>query len=102
MTKGYACIKGLQVADLYYGESRLLRSQKRGDDGSFAPARYRFEGDAERAEAVYRGMHPLTPADVADAVVYCATRPPHVNISEVVLMPVDQSSATLVRRDEAF
>lgn len=58
----------------------------------------RFDGDAERADKVYAGMQPLTPADVADAVVYCATRPAHVNISEIILMPVAQSSATLVSR----
>ncbi len=58
----------------------------------------RFAGDVARADAVYAGMQPLTAADVADAVVYCATRPAHVNISEVVLMPVDQSSPTMVHR----
>ncbi|MFQ5570180.1 MAG: SDR family NAD(P)-dependent oxidoreductase [Rhodothermales bacterium] len=60
----------------------------------------RFGGDEARAGAVYAGMQPLTPVDVADAVVYCASRPPHVNISEVILMPVDQSSATMVHREE--
>ena len=60
----------------------------------------RFDGDVERADAVYDGVQPLTPADVADAVVYCATRPRHVNISEVILMPVDQSSATMVHRED--
>ncbi len=61
----------------------------------------RFHGDAARAGRVYEGMTPLTGADVADAVVWCATRPPHVNISEVILMPVAQSSATMVHRDPA-
>lgn len=61
----------------------------------------RFEGDAERADDVYARLTPLTPADVADAVLYCATRPAHVNISEILLMCVDQSNATLVnRRDD--
>jgi len=58
----------------------------------------RFEGDAERADDVYAHMTPLTPEDVADAVLYCATRPAHVNISEILLMCVDQSNATLVNR----
>ena len=62
----------------------------------------RFKGDEKRAAAVYEGMDPLTADDIADAVLYCATRPPHVNISEILLMPTDQSSATMVfRRDEA-
>lgn len=60
----------------------------------------RFHGDVVRAAQPYRGMTPLTPDDVADAILYSLTRPPHVNISEVVLMPTDQSSSTLVYRRE--
>ncbi|MBA3895384.1 MAG: SDR family NAD(P)-dependent oxidoreductase, partial [Gemmatimonadales bacterium] len=45
----------------------------------------RFRGDEERAKRVYHGYQPLTPADVADAVLYCATRPPHVNIDQIIL-----------------
>jgi 3-hydroxy acid dehydrogenase/malonic semialdehyde reductase len=60
----------------------------------------RFHGDRDRADRVYAGMTPLTPADVADAVLYCATRPPHVDIAEIVMMPVDQASTTLVHRRE--
>ncbi|MBD2416306.1 SDR family oxidoreductase [Anabaena cylindrica FACHB-243] len=58
----------------------------------------RFHGDTERAKKVYAGLTPLTPDDVADAIFFCATRPTHVNINEVILMPVDQASATLVNR----
>ncbi|MBD2164835.1 SDR family oxidoreductase [Calothrix membranacea FACHB-236] len=58
----------------------------------------RFHGDTERAKKVYQGVQPLTPEDVADVVFFCTTRSPHVNINEVVLMPVDQASATLVNR----
>jgi 3-hydroxy acid dehydrogenase / malonic semialdehyde reductase len=58
----------------------------------------RFHGDAERAGKVYDSVHPLTGADVADAVLFCATRPAHVNINEVVMMPVAQGSATMVYR----
>ncbi|MEQ9104643.1 MAG: SDR family NAD(P)-dependent oxidoreductase [Rhodothermales bacterium] len=58
----------------------------------------RFEGDSDRADSVYANMTPLTPEDVADAILWCATRPPHVNISEVLMMCVDQSHATLVNR----
>lgn len=50
----------------------------------------RFKGDKERAAAIYAEMQPLTANDIADAVLYCATRPSHVNISEVVIMPTDQ------------
>ena len=58
----------------------------------------RFRGDKERAGKVYQGLTPLSPDDIADAVVYCATRPPHVNISEMIVMPTDQASPTLVHR----
>ena len=61
----------------------------------------RFGGDRDRADAVYNGMTPLTGDDIAEVVVWTAMRPPHVNISEVVLMPVAQSSSTLVDRSGA-
>jgi len=58
----------------------------------------RFHGDSERAGKVYQGLKPLTPADIADAVLVCASRPPHVNISLMVVMPTAQASATVVHR----
>lgn len=58
----------------------------------------RFRGDAERAKAVYQGMTPLSPEDVADAIVWVVTRPRHVNVGEVVLWPTDQASTTVVHR----
>lgn len=58
----------------------------------------RFHGDNERADKVYQGLTPLTADDVADVVFFCATRSPHVNINQVILMPVDQASTTLVNR----
>ncbi|KST61957.1 SDR family oxidoreductase [Mastigocoleus testarum] len=58
----------------------------------------RFHGDRDRAKKVYQGMTPLTPDDVADVVFFCATRPIHVNINDVILMPTEQASATLVHR----
>lgn len=60
----------------------------------------RFHGDKERAAQPYRGMTPLTADDVADAVLYSLTRPPHVNVNEIVLLPTDQASSTLVYRRE--
>ena len=59
----------------------------------------RFEGDAARAEAAYAKTEPLRPEDVADVVVWVATRPARVNISDVVLMPTTQSSVTMVKRN---
>jgi serine 3-dehydrogenase len=58
----------------------------------------RFHGDTERAKKVYHGLTPLTPDDIADVVFFCATRSPHVNINQVILMPVDQASTILVNR----
>ncbi|MBE9199695.1 MULTISPECIES: SDR family oxidoreductase [unclassified Nodularia (in: cyanobacteria)] len=58
----------------------------------------RFHGDHARADKVYQGVTPLTPDDVADVIFFCVTRSPHVNINELILMPVDQASATLVHR----
>ncbi len=58
----------------------------------------RFRGDAVRAQSVYQDVTPLTSDDIAEVVFFCATRPPHVNINTVIVMPTDQSSATLVHR----
>lgn len=58
----------------------------------------RFRGDEPRAAKVYQGLTPLAPEDVADAVVYCATRPAHVNINEIIIMPTAQATATLAVR----
>jgi NADP-dependent 3-hydroxy acid dehydrogenase YdfG len=61
----------------------------------------RFGGDAERAEAVYRGMKPLSGADVAETIVWVANRPSHVDIDRVIMRPRDQARVYLVHRDPA-
>ena len=66
--------------------------------GSTEFSQVRFHGDADRASAVYRGLTPLSPDDVAEAIVYVATRPDHVNVAEIVMLPTDQASATNVNR----
>jgi serine 3-dehydrogenase len=58
----------------------------------------RFHGDRERAAKVYEDTRPLSAADVADAIVWCASRPPWVNVEDVVLMPTDQASPAMVHR----
>ena len=58
----------------------------------------RFHGDADRAKKVYKGFMPLAADDIADAVVYCATRPSHVNVSEMIVMPTAQAAVTLIHR----
>lgn len=62
----------------------------------FSDVRYR--GDRDRAKATYANMTPLMPQDIAEIVLFCATRPPHVNISDMLVVPTDQSSATRVHR----
>ena len=62
-------------------------------------SRVRFEQDAEKAAAVYQGMTPLTSEDIADCIAWAATRPPHVNIDEIVVRPRDQATATVVYRE---
>ena len=52
----------------------------------------RFHGDRERADSVYQQFPPLRPEDVAETVLFCATRPPHVNIQQVIVMPQDQAA----------
>ena len=58
----------------------------------------RFHGNRERAAGVYRGMIPLAAEDVANVVTFVATRPPHVGLAEVLVMPTDQASAHHVHR----
>ncbi len=58
----------------------------------------RFHGDRDRAAAVYQNTIPLTAEDVAEVVLFCITRPAHVTISEVLVLPTDQASPLLVNR----
>jgi len=60
----------------------------------------RFRGDADRAAKVYKGVEPLTGADVADAIVWAASRPAHVNIARILLTPVQQANSLLFHRTE--
>jgi 3-hydroxy acid dehydrogenase/malonic semialdehyde reductase len=60
----------------------------------------RFGGDEEKARQVYAGMQPLTAEDLADVIFWCVTRPPHVNVNLIELMPTAQgfSPFTVVRK----
>ncbi len=58
----------------------------------------RFHGDQQRAAQVYQGVTPLTPTDIAEIVLFCLTLPSHVNLSELLVVPVDQATATQVHR----
>jgi serine 3-dehydrogenase len=58
----------------------------------------RFKGDAARARKTYEGMQPLTPEDIAEILVWVASRPPHVNIDNMLIKPVDQAAMHKVHR----
>ncbi len=61
-------------------------------------SRVRFRGDIARAAAVYDGVEVLQPEDIADAISYVLSCPPHVNISQMLIMPTAQAAATMVKR----
>lgn len=58
----------------------------------------RFHGDEERAKKVYMGLQPLTAQDIAETIFWIASRPAHVNINDVIIMPTAQANATTVNR----
>lgn len=58
----------------------------------------RFKGDKERADATYKGITPLYAEDIAEIAWFMISRPAHVNISDVIVLPTDQASATIINR----
>ncbi len=58
----------------------------------------RFYGNNEKADNVYKGINPLKPQDIAEAILFCATRPPHANINEMIIMPSVQANAFVTYR----
>ena len=61
-------------------------------------SKVRFKGDEERAGKVYDGLEPLLADDIADAIWFAVSRPAHVNINDMLIMPTAQATATLVNR----
>ena len=59
----------------------------------------RFKNDAEKAAQTYEGIEPLTAEDIADCIAWAATRPPHVNIDEILVRPRAQAAATVIARE---
>jgi 3-hydroxy acid dehydrogenase/malonic semialdehyde reductase len=64
-------------------------------------SRVRFRGDEEKARAVYSGVEAMTPDDIAECILFALTRPPHVNVDELVVKALMQSSGgRILRRDD--
>ena len=59
----------------------------------------RFKGDRQRADEVYKGFTPLVAEDIAEAVYYAVSQPPHVNIQDMLVMPVAQANVTMIHRE---
>lgn len=60
----------------------------------------RFRGDREAADSVYRGVEPIRPEEIAECIVFALTRPPHVNVDEIVVKALAQSSGARILRSE--
>ncbi|GGH67921.1 SDR family NAD(P)-dependent oxidoreductase [Phaeocystidibacter marisrubri] len=60
----------------------------------------RFDGDQQKADETYHGFDPLLAEDIADAVAYQVTRPPHVNVADMLILPTAQASAIVVKKEE--
>jgi len=58
----------------------------------------RFKGDTEKAKKVYQGFTPLTPEDIAEIIYFAVSRPAHVNIADLIVMPTAQASSTIVHK----
>ncbi|MFC4220801.1 SDR family NAD(P)-dependent oxidoreductase [Flagellimonas marina] len=58
----------------------------------------RFKGDTDRADKVYQGLQPLVAADIADVILFVVTRPYHVNIADLMILPTAQASCTVVNK----
>jgi len=59
----------------------------------------RFKGDTDRAATVYQGYQPLLPEDIADLILFMVTRPAHVNLADIIILPTAQASATTVHKE---
>jgi NADP-dependent 3-hydroxy acid dehydrogenase YdfG len=58
----------------------------------------RFKGDEALAKSVYEGFDALNPGDVAETIVFAATRPAHMNLNDITIMPTAQASATVIHK----
>lgn len=90
-----AITKGMRI-DLVHDNVKVTGIHPGMVDTEFSLVR--FKGDKEKADSVYNDLVPLYANDIAEAVLFCATRPASVNINDLVIMPTIQASATIVHR----
>lgn len=91
-----ALSQGLRM-DLFGTKIRVTSIDPGAVETEFSIVRF---DDKARADAFYEDFEPLTPEDVADAVIYSAQCPPHVNVSEMILMSTDQAAMTMIHRNK--
>jgi NADP-dependent 3-hydroxy acid dehydrogenase YdfG len=91
-----ALTKGLRL-DLVDSPVRVCTVDPGLVETEFSSVRYR--GDTVKAKVVYKGYKPLQPEDVADAVLYCASAPAHVQVAEILILPTAQASPTVVHKE---
>jgi serine 3-dehydrogenase len=90
--------EGMNI-DMYGTKVRVSSVDPGAADTEFSLVR--FHGDEDRAKKVYDGYQPLTAEDVADAILYVATAPEHVNVTKLVLMPTAQRNPYLIHRENS-
>lgn len=90
-----ALTKGLRM-DLFDTPLRISTVDPGAVETEFSIVR--FHGDKDKAKNVYKGMQPLVAEDISEAVLFIVTRPPHVQIGEILIFPTAQGAATLVAR----
>jgi 3-hydroxy acid dehydrogenase/malonic semialdehyde reductase len=92
-TKAFVHQFTLNLRSDLHGTGARATSVEPGLSGETEFSTVRFSGDQAQADAVYAGMQPLVPADIAEAVYWVVSQPPHVNINTIEMMPVAQSFA---------
>ncbi len=91
-----ALTKGMRIDTVQYG-IRVSQIAPGAVETEFSLVR--FHGDQAKADEVYKGFEPLHPEDIADAVLYVASTPEHVNINDLVIMPRAQACATILHKE---
>ena len=92
-TKAFVHQFSLNLRSDLHGTGVRVTSVEPGLSGETEFSTVRFGGDQGKADAVYAGMQPLVPADIAEAVYWVVSQPAHVNINTIEMMPVTQSFA---------